>query len=185
MDDALAHDDMTDALIGLLDGVAQSQMDAPTLRALAGELRAWTQRIKAASTGAPGQPEPRGFDLIQRRGALTPPVTIIAQDDRSMRGVVTFGQRFGPEKPHGGAIPLLLLDVMGRLVNSGARPRSYTAQLLTHFRSVTPADTELGVRAWLVAEDGRKRRARIELWHNERLCAEAEGLFIAAATDPG
>ena len=176
MDDVLAHDEMTDALLGLMDSAGQSEADAATLRALAADLRAWSQRLTAA-----GQPGGRGFDPMLRRGTLTPPVTILDQDERSMRGVVTFGQRYGWGKPHGGAIPLMLLDVVGRLVNSGGRPRSFTAQFLTHFRSMTPGDTELEVRAWLVAEDGRKRRARGELWCGERLCAEAEGLFIAGA----
>ncbi len=181
MDIGLAHDDMTDALLELMDCVGRSALDAASLQALAGDFRALSRRIKAAGEDASGT---HAIDPMLRRGTLTPTVTITSQDERSVRGVVTFGPRYGVGKPHGGAIPLMMLDVMGRLVNAGGRPRSFTAELVTDFRSITPGDTELTVKAWLTAEDGRKRRARAELWHNERLCAGAEGLFIAASADP-
>jgi hypothetical protein len=78
----------------------------------------------------------------------------------------------------------MLLDMMGQLVNSGDRPHSRTAHLRMDYRSVTPAETELAVSAWLVSEMGRKRVVRAELHHGDRLCAEAEGLFIAPPAAP-
>lgn len=79
---------------------------------------------------------------------------------------------------HGGAIPLLFDEVLGRLASSEDRTPARTAYLHTDFRSITPVGEELVVRAWFVSEQGRKRILRAELMHGETLCAEAEGLFI-------
>jgi acyl-coenzyme A thioesterase PaaI-like protein len=116
---------------------------------------------------------------------MSPNFVPVAGDHQSVTGTVTFGRYFlgGGGAVHGGAIPLLFDEVLGRLANSGDRAPSRTAYLHTDFRSITPVGEELSVRAWFVSEQGRKRVLRAELTRGETLCAEAEGLFIALRPD--
>ena len=54
-----------------------------------------------------------------------------------------------------------------------------TGRLTVHYRSPTPLETELRFVGWLERVDGRKIFTKGELWAGDRLCAEAEGLFIS------
>ncbi len=111
---------------------------------------------------------------------MSPSFIPIAGDHEKVEGTVTFGRYFlgGGGAVHGGAIPLLFDEVLGRLASSGDRAPARTAYLHTDFRSITPVGVELAVRAWFVSEQGRKRTLRAQLTHGDTLCAEAEGLFI-------
>ena len=54
-----------------------------------------------------------------------------------------------------------------------------TGRLTVSYRSPTPLATELRFVGWLERVEGRKIFTRGELWAGDRLCAEAEGLFIS------
>jgi acyl-coenzyme A thioesterase PaaI-like protein len=121
----------------------------------------------------------RRLDLPGRGQTMAPCFRVLSGDDHSVEGTVTFGRYFlgGGGAVHGGAIPLLFDEVLGRLANAGGRTRARTAYLHTDFRAITPVGVELSVTARFVREEGRKRLLRAELRHVETLCAEAEGLF--------
>jgi acyl-coenzyme A thioesterase PaaI-like protein len=109
------------------------------------------------------------------------PAFLVREADRfSVRGTVRFGRYFlgGNGAVHGGAIPLLFDEVLGRLSGSAGRGLARTAYLRTDYRSITPVGVELDVHGWFVSEEGRKRVLRAELRDGDVLCAEAEGLFI-------
>jgi acyl-coenzyme A thioesterase PaaI-like protein len=121
------------------------------------------------------------MDLPGRAQAMVPVIYLDEQDEQHAAGRVTFGRFYlgGNGAVHGGAIPLVFDDVMGRLANTGGRPRSRTAYLHVSYRSITPIDRELQLTARFDREDGRKRFLSAELRDRGRLCAEAEGLFVA------
>ena len=54
-----------------------------------------------------------------------------------------------------------------------------TGRLTVNYRSPTPLETELRFVGWLERVEGRKIFTSGELWAGDRLCAEAEGLFIS------
>jgi len=54
-----------------------------------------------------------------------------------------------------------------------------TGRLTIHYRSPTPLRTELRFEGRVVEVSGRKTFTHGTLHADERLCAEAEGLFIA------
>jgi acyl-coenzyme A thioesterase PaaI-like protein len=120
-------------------------------------------------------------DLPGRAQALVPVVHLDEQDDQHAVGRVTFGRlhlgRNGAV--HGGAIPLVFDEVMGRLSNTGGRPPGRTAYLHVNYRNITPIEQELQVTARFDREEGRKRFLAGELRHGGTLCADVEGLFIA------
>ena len=79
---------------------------------------------------------------------------------------------------HGGAIPLVFDELMGRVVSACGSP-ARTAFLHINYRSITPIEAPLTVEAHLAAEEGRKRHMRGVLRHGDTVCADAERLFVA------
>jgi hypothetical protein len=71
-------------------------------------------------------------------------------------GRVAFGRFYlgGNGAAHGGAIPLVFDEVMGRLANTGGRPPSRTASLHVNYRSITPIERELQLTARFDREEG-------------------------------
>jgi acyl-coenzyme A thioesterase PaaI-like protein len=179
------YGEMIAALRGFLDDVAAAAPDMATTVALTQDLAGWAERLAQDAVPERTQFFARRLDLPGRGQTMSPNFVPVEGDHRSVRGTVTFGRYFlgGGGAVHGGAIPLLFDEVLGRLANSGDRAPSRTAHLHTDFRSVTPVGMQLAVRAWFVSEQGRKRILRAELTHGDTLCAEAEGLFIALRPD--
>ncbi|WP_036474155.1 MULTISPECIES: hotdog domain-containing protein [Mycobacterium simiae complex] len=176
---------MIAALRDFLDDVAAAAPDRATTVALTKDLKDWTDRLAPAAVPERRQIFARRLDLPGRGQTMAPSFIPIAGDPEKVEGTVTFGRYFlgGGGAVHGGAIPLLFDEVLGRLASSGGRAPARTAYLHTDFRSITPVGEELVVRAWFVSEQGRKRLLRAELTHGDTLCAEAEGLFIELRPD--
>lgn len=171
---------MIAALREFLDVLAAAAPDDATTVDLADNLQAWSDRLAPLGVGERKQIFARRLDLPGRGQTMSPNFVVSGGDRDSVQGTVRFGRYFlgGGGAVHGGAIPLLFDEVLGRLSNSGGRPPSRTAYLHTDFRSITPIGVELDVRGWFVSEQGRKRLLRAEIRHGDILCAEAEGLFV-------
>jgi acyl-coenzyme A thioesterase PaaI-like protein len=124
---------------------------------------------------------PSWDDLLRtaRTRILGPPLSDVTGDRDHLHATVTFGQFYigGNGAVHGGAIPLLFDDVLGRLSITD-RPICRTAHLEVDFRRVTPVGRPLRVEARFEREEGRKRFLYGALLDGEVLCAEAHGLFI-------
>lgn len=120
-------------------------------------------------------------DLPGRGQVMSPAVAVDEADDDHLRARVHFGRHYlgGNGAVHGGAIPLVFDEVLGRLANAGGRARSRTAYLHVNYRAVVPIEEELRLTGRLDREDGRKRFLVGELRHGEQLVADAEGLFVA------
>lgn len=58
---------------------------------------------------------------------------------------------------YGGALPLFLGEILGRLANTGGRSQSRTAYLHVNFRKITPVGPELRFEGRFDGEEGRKR----------------------------
>ncbi|TQM11185.1 PaaI family thioesterase [Pseudonocardia kunmingensis] len=119
--------------------------------------------------------------LPGRGQTMTPVIHVDESDDQHANGTVTYGRFYlgGNGAVHGGAVPLVFDEILGRLANTGGRSPSRTAYLHVDFRSITPIETELRFEGWFEKEEGRKRLLRATMHHGEVLCAEAEGLFVA------
>jgi acyl-coenzyme A thioesterase PaaI-like protein len=179
------YGDMIAALRHFLDDVAAAAPDTATTVALTRDLVNWADRLSEAAVPERKQIFARRLDLPGRGQTMSPNFIPTAGDDERVEGTVTFGRYFlgGGGAVHGGAIPLLFDEVLGRLASSGDRAPARTAYLHTDFRSITPVGEELAVRARFVSEQGRKRLLRAELSHGDTLCAEAEGLFVVLRPD--
>ncbi len=115
-----------------------------------------------------------------RGDILTPVLVADSEDGQRITGRARFGRYYlgGNGAVHGGAIPLLFDDLMGRLAHTGGRRPARTAYLHVDYRSITPIERELRVAVWFESEQGRKRLLRGTLHHGDTLCVEASGLFV-------
>ncbi|HKC27986.1 MAG TPA: hypothetical protein VKB75_08225 [Jatrophihabitans sp.] len=120
-------------------------------------------------------------DLPGRGHPLLPPYVIDSEGDETLTGVVTFS-RFhlgGNGAAHGGALPLLFDDVLGRVMNHNQPGVSRTASLTVNYRRITPLDVELRWEASRDRVDGRKRWGSARLFDSSGLLlADADGLFL-------
>ncbi|NYI75533.1 PaaI family thioesterase [Nocardioides panzhihuensis] len=175
------YGDMVANLRSFLDHVAAAKPDNATVAELAGDLAAWRARLAPMSVSEREQVFAHRTDLPGRGQTMSPNFAIEGGDRDGVWGTVTYGRYYlgGNGAVHGGAIPLLFDEVLGRLANSAGRSPCRTAYLHTDFRAITPVGRQLSVRGWFVSEEGRKRVVRAELKDGDTLCAEAEGLFVA------
>ena len=120
------------------------------------------------------------LDLPGRGQALVPAFHIDEWDDKHATGRFTLGRYYlgGNGAAHGGVIPLVFDEVLGRLANTG-RPIARTAYLHVNYRSITPIGPELRLEARIDREEGRKRFLTASMYEGDRLTADAEGLFVA------
>ena len=116
-----------------------------------------------------------------RAQLLVPVYSVDELSDQAMAGRVRFGPHYlgSNGAVHGGALPLLFDDVLGRLAITGGRTSSRTAYLHVDYRSITPVDEDLRIECWFDREEGRKRFLRGVLRRGDQVCAEVNGLFVA------
>jgi hypothetical protein len=117
------YGDMILALRDFLDDVAAAAPDTATTVALAHDLRDWSDRLAPAAVPERKRIFARRLDLPGRGQTMSPNFIPVTGNHESVRGKVTFGQYFlgGGGAVHGGAIPLLFDEVLGRLASSGDR----------------------------------------------------------------
>jgi len=97
-----------------------------------------------------------------------------------VRAHVTFSRYYlgGGGAVHGGALPLVFDEVLGRLAGAGGRPRSRTAYLHVNYRTITPLDRELQLQAVVDRVEGRKIWISAALRDGGTLLSDAESLFV-------
>ena len=109
---------------------------------------------------------------------VAPPLNLVAVDGH-IEATVTFGLSYEgpPGSVHGGYVAGIFDEALGA-AQAFSGKGGMTGRLTVHYRSPTPLDVELRLRAEMVRAEGRKISCQGWLWAGDRLCAEAEGLFI-------
>jgi hypothetical protein len=146
---------------------------AATLGGVTSSLREWAGEEWSSPIGA-------RIDLPGRGHPLLLPFVVDEWTDSSVRGRVVFG-RFhlgGNGAAHGGTLPLLFDEVLGRLNSGGGRTIGRTAYLHVNYRHITPIERELHLDATLDRIVGRKRYVSGRLRDGDIVVADAEGLFV-------
>ena len=181
-----------DALRRIVHRLHGNPAPADELAAVADDLERLAERLDAFPGGSiyegfgesplAGRDPHAFFDhspMLGRANPLAPPVTLW-QEDGVMRGRVTFGQAYEgpPGCAHGGYVAAAFDEVLGSTQSLAGRP-GMTGRLIVHYRSPTPLHTELAFEARVVNVSGRKTITHGTLHAGDRLCAEAEGLFVA------
>ena len=171
---------MIDALRRFQNDIAASAPPAELVAEITHTLTELSHRLEAHAVPEAEQVTGRQVDAPGRGQAMAPKIVIDEAGTDFARGRVTFGRFYlgGNGAVHGGAIPLVFDELLGRLANSGGRIPSRTAYLHVDYRHITPIDTELRIEGRFDREEGRKRYLVGSLYHGDRLCADAKGLFV-------
>ncbi|WP_433621613.1 PaaI family thioesterase [Nocardia sp. CA-120079] len=145
-----------------------------------GVLKQLNDKLDAAIVDEWSAPTWTRADLPSRGNITLPPFVV---DKASRDGVdarITFRTFHlgGNRAAHGGQVAVAFDDLLGMAAAMHAGEVTRTASLTIDYRSITPLDTELRVHAWTERQEGRKVYVRATLHDGERLCAEAQGLFI-------
>jgi acyl-coenzyme A thioesterase PaaI-like protein len=168
-----AYRDMQDAVAAANPPEEIWRRAEEACRELTDDLRPWA---------APERQQPSGtrLDLPGRGDPLLLPFTADESTDAFIRGRVVFRRFYlgGNGAAHGGSLPLLFDEILGRLSNSGDRPIARTAYLKVNYRRITPVGEELEVEARFERQEGRKRWVSGRLMQGDALLADAEGLFV-------
>jgi hypothetical protein len=173
--------EMVEALRVLQDRVAVAD---PPPSLIADVTRAATElssRLAAYAVPERDRIAGRLSDVPGRGQTLVPPVHLGPTVDGRITGHVTFTDIYlgANDAVHGGTIPLMFDEVLGRLSITDGRTPSRTAYLHVDYRSVTPLNTRLRIEVWFEREEGRKRFLRGVLYSGSTLCVEVSGLFVA------
>lgn len=116
--------------------------------------------------------------FIGRANAIALPLEIrFVEEGVEATATFDFQHEGPPGCLHGGYIAGIFDEVLGA-AQTWSGQAGMTGRLTVHYRSPTPLYTELTIRARLDRVDGRKVVCRGSIHAGERLCAEAEGLFI-------
>ena len=172
--------DMIEALRRFQDDVTAAAPPAELIEEVTRSLTGLSEQLRPHAVAERDQLTGHQTDVPGRGQAMSPMITIEEADEQHARGHVTFGRFYlgGNGAVHGGAIPLMFDELLGRLANSGGRVPSRTAYLHVNFRSITPVGRELRLEGRFDREDGRKRFLVGELYDGDTLCADADGLFV-------
>jgi len=135
----------------------------------------FAEAANAGSVGAFFDASP----IIGLANPLAPPLRLASREG-VIRGDVHFGAAYEgpPGCVHGGWIAAVFDEFLGFVMAATGNP-GMTGTLEVIYRSPTPLDTDLRFEAGEWRREGRKTIATGRLYANERLCAEAEGIFIA------
>jgi len=117
--------------------------------------------------------------LLGRSNPLAPPISVDMVEDQVV-GRARFGSAYEgpPGCVHGGCIAAAFDEVLGIAQSLCGLP-GMTARLTVRYRKPTPLHADLRFVGKLVDVQGRKISTHGELWADDLLTAEAEGLFIS------
>lgn len=163
------------------DALVAARPPAQASIAAAGLIKDATASLRQFEVAEARQIAGKRSDAYGGGQALVPPVAYDLSEPSRASGTVRFGRYYlgGNGAVHGGAIPLLFDQMMGRLSGLGGRPRARTAYLHVNYRAITPIDVDLHVAITVTRHEGRKLFIAGTLQEGRTLLADAEGLFVA------
>jgi acyl-coenzyme A thioesterase PaaI-like protein len=169
--------ELLDATRELADRVWRSLAPSDVRAAVALEIRRLSGQLGPFEAVAPVRTDV-GSELPGRGHPLLPPMVRVTDGGRTI-GTVTYTDAHAGagEAVHGGQVMLLFDEMLGGV--AGSVTASRTASLTVDYRSLTPMGVELRVEGWVDRVEGRKIYVRGRLLDGERVCAEADGLFVA------
>jgi acyl-coenzyme A thioesterase PaaI-like protein len=170
---------LVESLRALQDDAAAAAPPAEVSAEAATLLRTASALLRPWALPVAEQPAGRMSDVPGRGQTLGPVTSIEERTATYMRGRVRFTRFYvGVGAVHGGALPLLFDEILGLVASSADGPLLRTAYLHVNYRSLTPVDTDLVFESRVVRRTGRKHFMTGTLSDGDRLCADAEALFV-------
>lgn len=162
------------------DSFVVAQLPTALVPEFAKQLEGLADRFAEYEAAESEAPAGSRLDLPGRGHPFLLPHIVDHWSDTRVEARVTFTQFHlgGNGAAHGGSLPLLFDEVLGRLANSNGRNIARTAYIHVNYRHITPVGRELRLEATLDREEGRKRYASGLLLDGEVVVSDAEGLFV-------
>lgn len=160
---------------------------ADALEAVADDLRRHGQSGQSIFEGfgeAATSGDAHGFfdhsPMLGVANPIAPPITLRGVDDRTIVGEVTFGPAYEgpPGCVHGGFIAAAFDEVLGAVQSLSGQP-GMTGTLTVRYRSPTPLHEPLRYTGRFERVEGRKIITTGTLHVGDRLCAEADAIFVS------
>jgi acyl-coenzyme A thioesterase PaaI-like protein len=168
----------------LMDIVAALDAPEDVLAVAAEAVRAVTSTLASRTTDELHSPAGKRPDLPGRGNVMMPPILIDRQTPHEVRGRVTLTRvHVGGGAAHGGVIPLMFDEVLGRMASQD-RPPSRTAYLHVDYVNLTPVNDELLIEGFIHRIEGRKIYGSGRLLDGDTVLAEADALFVMARSEP-
>jgi acyl-coenzyme A thioesterase PaaI-like protein len=185
--------EVAEACRSVIHQLATSTADSAEFAAARDLLQRAVEVLSAASHGRPyegaeaslGDYQEHLFidhsPLVGPLNPLAPPIDM-SNDGTKVSGIVTFGDAYEgpPGCVHGGYIAASFDEILGFSQGLTGRP-GMTARLLVNYRSPTPLHQPLRFTGDIDRVEGRKIFVvgELRVVADDRLCAEAEGLFLS------
>ncbi len=96
------------------------------------------------------------------------------------RCTLTKAHEGAPGCAHGGWVASVIDELLG-MAQSAYGKTAATVELTLRYKSPTPLYRELEMRAWFDRVEGRRLHGRATCYDGDRLCAEAEAVFVNIA----
>ena len=195
-DERLAGDTrqhLASACRAIIDELASSTADSASFAAASDLVQQAVAILESSSHGRPyegGEASLANYQeslfidhspLVGPLNPLAPPIAITI-DGTQVTGLVTFGGAYEgpPGCVHGGFIAAAFDEVLGFAQGLSGNP-GMTANLSVNYRSPTPLRQQLRLVGDIDRVEGRKIFVKGELRvdADDRLCAEATGLFLS------
>lgn len=122
----------------------------------------------------------RILDVPGRGQALVPPIVVTEREPGRMTGTLRINAMYlgSGGAAHGGVMPLIFDEFMGKFANLDWQARSRTACLRVDYRVIVPANVDLRIEVKLDRHEGRKLYLSGTLHQGDKLLADADALFV-------
>ncbi|MDS1114692.1 PaaI family thioesterase [Gordonia westfalica] len=164
----------------LMDNARYACPDDELVDELIEHLTAVNERLAKVRIDEWHSPAGTRIDLPSRGNLTLPPYEVVEVTDDAVVADLVFRDFHlgGNNAAHGGHIAVAFDDIGGFASAVAVQAVSRTAYLNVQYRSITPLNTTLRVRAWAERIEGRKVFIKGTMHDGDRLCAEMDALFI-------
>ena len=164
----------------LMDNARYACPDDELVDELIEHLTAVNERLAKVRIDEWHSPAGTRIDLPSRGNLTLPPYEVVEVTDDAVVADLVFRDFHlgGNNAAHGGHIAVAFDDIGGFASAVAVQAVSRTAYLNVQYRSITPLNTMLRVRAWAERIEGRKVFIKGTMHDGDRLCAEMDALFI-------
>lgn len=185
-DSPTAHDsgfaNLIDELRGLLDAACAAAAPAEVNREVSEGVRRLCSLLRPHAV--PGDTAPAGQrpDLPGEGHPLRPPTIITASSHDKVQAEIEFSRAHvgSGDTVHGGLLPLVFDDVLGRLAARATPLLARTAYLRVDYRAVTPIGRPLRVEGGIEKFEGRKILTWGRMTDGDTELTTAQALFVIA-----
>ncbi|ASR01846.1 hypothetical protein GCWB2_05105 [Gordonia rubripertincta] len=164
----------------LMDNARYACPDDELVDELIEHLTAVNERLATVRIDEWHSPAGTRIDLPSRGNITLPPYEVVEASEDGVVAELVFRDFHlgGNAAAHGGHVAVAFDDIGGYASAVAIQHVSRTAYLNVQYRSITPLNTTLRVRAWAEKIEGRKVFIKGTMHDGDRLCAEMDALFI-------